>query len=55
MEGPGGSNAENVTADYIIVGTDTSANAGYDMANYTLVYESTFHGVPLYDVLKRTS
>ena len=52
---PGWSNAGNTTADYIIVGADTAVNADYDMADYTLVYESTFHGVPLYDVFERTS
>lgn len=54
MGGPGSTNAGNATADYIIVDTGTGDNTGYDMDNYTLVYESTFHGVPLYDVFKRT-
>ena len=49
------SNAGNTTADYIIVGANTAVNADYDMANYTLVYESALHGVPMYEVLRRTS
>lgn len=52
---PGSASAGNVTADYLIISADTGENTGYDLANYTLVYESTFHGIPLYDVLKRTS
>jgi 4-amino-4-deoxy-L-arabinose transferase-like glycosyltransferase len=55
MGGPMSNDAANVTADYIIVGADSSRSADYDPEDYTLVYESTYHGVPLYDVLKRTS
>ena len=56
MDGaPGGGqiNIGNLTTDYIIVGTNTGSNSSVNQSNYTLVYQSIFHGVELYDVYKR--